>query len=133
MPLATADDIALGWLPLDTEERARAEVLIAAAEAWIRHPLRRPDILDNDAIGKNVVVEVVRAAMAPPAEFTGHIAYSDTMGPWARSGTLATPAGTLQFLAVHERMLGISSAPQPAAGFGDPAGYRYPPAGAVLP
>ncbi|MFI6368921.1 hypothetical protein ACIBG0_40120 [Nocardia sp. NPDC050630] len=133
MPLATADDVALGWRTLSTGERARAELLIAVAEAWIRDPSRRPDIANGDPTGKNVVVEVVRAAMAPPAEFTGHTAYSDTMGPWARSGTLATTAGTLQFLAVHEQMLGISSAPTPTGDFGDPVGYRYPPPGLVMP
>jgi hypothetical protein len=131
MALATAADVALGWRTLSTDEQARATFLISVAEAWIRDPARRPDIADADPIGKHVVVEVVRAAMAAPSEFTGHTAYSDTMGPWARSGTLATPAGVLQFLKVHEEMLGISDGPTPTGGFGDPVGYRYPPPGSV--
>lgn len=131
MALATADDVALGWRTLSTEQRERAEFLISVAEAWIRDPSRRPDIVDGDPMGKHVVVEVVRAAMAAPAEFTNHTGYSDTMGPWARSGTLATPAGVLQFLKVHEEMLGISDEPTAVGGFGDPVGYRYPPPGSV--
>ncbi|WP_433592313.1 hypothetical protein [Nocardia sp. CA-145437] len=133
MALATADDVALGWKVFTADERQRAELLIAAAEAWIRDPSRRPDIVDGDPIGKNVVVEVVRAAMAVPAGFAGHTAYAETMGPFARSGTLATPAGVLQFLKAHEDMLGITTAPMPSGSFGDPPGYRYPPPGAVLP
>ncbi|WP_280489499.1 hypothetical protein [Nocardia farcinica] len=133
MPLATPDDVALGWRAFSQADKERATLLIAAAEAWIRDPSRRPDIDDDDPIAKVVVVEVVRAAMAVPPDFVGHTSYSDTMGPWARSGTLATTAGTLMFLADHERRLGISSMPMPSGDFGDLAGYRYPPPGAVLP
>ncbi|WP_378735516.1 hypothetical protein [Nocardia brasiliensis] len=131
MALATADDVALDWRPLSPAGRARAEQLIAAAEAWIRQ--QRPDIADNDPIAKNVVIEVVRAAMSVPAEFTGHREYAEKMGPWSRSGTLITDAGALQFSRVHEQMLGISFEATPTGEFGDPTGYRYPPLGAVLP
>ncbi|MGW6699636.1 hypothetical protein [Nocardia sp. NPDC055049] len=131
MALATADDVALGWRTLTTEQQARATFLISVAEAWIRDPSRRPDIAEDDPTAKHVIVEVVRAAMGPDAKFTGHTGYSETMGPWARSGTLATPAGVLQFLKVHEEMLGISDEPTAVGEFGDPCGYRYPPAGSV--
>ncbi|QIS00987.1 hypothetical protein F5X71_00370 [Nocardia brasiliensis] len=131
MPLATPADVALGWRTLTADEETRAELLIAVAEAWIRDPSRRPDIAEGDPTGKHVVVEVVRAAMAAPAEWTGHTSYSETMGPWARSGTLSTPAGVLQFLKVHGEMLGISDGPTAVGSFGDPCGYRYPPAGSV--
>lgn len=133
MPLATHADVALGWRTLSADEQQRATKLIAVAEAWIKDPSRRPDITDGDVIAQNVVVEVVRTAMAVSADFAGHTAYSDTMGPWARSGTLATPAGTLHFTQAHEQMLGISSSPMPSGCFGDPVGYRYPPPGAVMP
>ncbi|MFE3196260.1 hypothetical protein ACFXHA_45195 [Nocardia sp. NPDC059240] len=133
MALATVDEIARGWRPLDTDERADAALLIAAAEAWIRDPDRRPDIAEGDPIAKRVVIEVVRAALAPPADFVGHTSYSDGMGPWAQSGTVPTPAGMLMFTAQHEGLLGISSQPMPRGEFGDPRGYRYPPSGAVLP
>lgn len=122
MALATADDIVRGWLDLDTEQRADAEQLIAAAEQWIRDPARRPDIDDNDPAGKRVVIEVVRAAIAPPAEFAGHLSYVDRMGPWAQEGTLATPAGTLHFTVDHAQMLGISAGPVPRWNFGDTLG-----------
>ncbi|MFD3748333.1 hypothetical protein [Nocardia sp. NPDC058633] len=123
MALITADDVVKGWLDLDTDQRADAELLIAAAEQWIRDPSRRPDISDDDPIGKRVVLEVVRAALGPPAEFAGHLAYVDRMGPWSTEGTLATPAGTLVFTAAHADLLGISLGPAPRWYFGDaPAG-----------
>jgi len=119
MPLATADDITRGWLDLDDEQSEDAELLIAAAEQWIRDPARRPDIADDDPLGKRVVIEVVRAAIAPPAEFTGHTSYTDTMGPWTTAGTLATPAGTLVFTTGHAQLLGIAITPAPRWHFGD--------------
>lgn len=130
MPLATPADVALGWRDFDTGEEQRAALLIAAAEAWIRDPSRRPDVADGDPIAKVVVTEVVRVAMAP-GEWTGYSAFSEGMGPFPRSGTLVTGAGILAFTAQHERMLGISSEPMPTGSFGDPVGYRYPPAGSV--
>ncbi|WP_063017190.1 MULTISPECIES: hypothetical protein [Nocardia] len=132
MPLATADEVARGWRTFSDDERADANLLISAAEAWIRDPSRRPDIADGDPIAKRVVIEVVRVAMAP-GEWVGYSAFSEGMGPFPLSGTLVTGAGTLQFLASHERMLGISSEPMPGGSFGDPPGYRYPPAGSVFP
>ncbi len=119
MPLATADDIVRGWLDLDADQRADAELLIAAAVQWIRDPSRRPDIADNDPLGKRVVVEVVRAAMGPPAEFAGHTSYTDTMGPFTQAGTLATAAGTLVFTAAHAQLLGITAMASPRWYFGD--------------
>lgn len=130
MSLATHADVALGWRDLDSGEQDRATLLIAAAEAWIRDPSRRPDIVDGDPIAKVVVTEVVRVAMAP-GEWAGYSAFSEGMGPFPRSGTLVTGAGTLTFTAQHGRMLGISSEPMPNGSFGDPPGYRYPPAGSV--
>jgi hypothetical protein len=133
MALATADEVARGWLTLSDDRRADAELLIAAAEAWIRDPARRPDIDDDDPIGKRVVIEVVRSALSVPAEFTGHTSYSKTVGPWSRSGTVPTPAGVLVFTEQHEQMLGVTSAAMPGGEFGNPYGYRYPPPYPVLP
>ncbi len=124
MALATVDEVARGWRPLDVDERADAGLLLAAAEAWIRDPSRRPDIADGDPIAKRVVLEVVRAALAPPADFVGHISYSDGMGPFAQSGTVPTPAGMLVFTNAHADMLGIATAPTPAWYFGDDARRR---------
>ena len=132
MPLATTAEVAKGWRPLSTDQAADAETLIAAAEAWIRDPGRRPDILDSDPTGKRVVIEVVRAALAPPAEFAGHLEYSKTVGPWAKSGKIATPAGMLAFTESHAELLGISHR-MPVCEIGDPCGYRTPPPDAVLP
>lgn len=117
MALATVDDVALGWLDLDAGQRGDAEQLIDAAEQWIRD--RRPDIADDDPVGKRVVIEVVRVALAPPPEFAGHLSYADRMGPWSAEGTLATPAGTLVFTAAHAELLGISAGPAPRWHFGD--------------
>jgi len=119
MALATADEVARGWLDLDAEQRDDAELLIAAAVQWIRHPARCPDLTDDDPIGKRVVIEVVRAALAPPAEFTGHTRYVDGMGPFRAEGELATPAGTLVFTLAHALLLGIALAPAPRYHFGD--------------
>ncbi|WP_280244168.1 hypothetical protein [Nocardia abscessus] len=124
MPLVTVDEVAQGWRPLDAGERSDAEGLIVAAEAWIRDPSRRPDIADDDPIGKRVVIEVVRTALGPAGGWHNHTAYTDTMGPFAQSGTLVTPAGTLQFTEWHAQLLGISVRPMPRYYFGDcgPAG-----------
>lgn len=121
MALATVEEVVRGWRPLDTDERADAELLISAAEAWIRDPSRRPDIADGDVQAKRVVIEVVRAALAPPADFVGHTSYSDGMGPFAQSGSVPTPAGMLVFTAAHADMLGIATAPAPVWNFGDEA------------
>ncbi|NEW27250.1 hypothetical protein [Nocardia cyriacigeorgica] len=133
MPLLIVDEVMRGWRSLTDEQQADAQLLIDAAVAWVRDPERRPDIADDDPVGKRVVLEVVRAALAAGPDFTNHVSYADTMGPWSTSGTLATPAGVLIFSEAHERMLGISSDPVPRGDFGDPCDYRYPPAGAVLP
>ncbi len=132
MALATTDEVARGWRVLTEDEEANAALLISAAEAWIRDPERRPDITDNDPIGKVVVIEVVRAAIGT-AERAGHSSYAETMGPFATSGTLVTAAGTLRFLEQHAQILGITTSSGPRGAFGDPCGYRYPPPGAVLP
>lgn len=132
MALATHADVALGWRTLTTAQQERATFLIAVAEAWIRDPSRRPDIVDGDPIAKHVVVEVVRTAMGPSAEFTGHTSYSKTVGPWAKSGSLAGPIGSLAFTDAQKELLGIASEPVAVGEFGDPCGYRYPPPGSVL-
>jgi hypothetical protein len=128
MPLAEVGDIGRN---MTGAQKSDAETLIAAAEAWIRAPHRRPDIQDDDPTGKRVVIEVVRAAMAVPVEFAGHTSYSKTVGPRSKSGTVDTPAGALVFTKEHERLLGITAAA--SGSFGDPPGYRYPPPGAVMP
>lgn len=119
MPLATVDEIARGWRSLDDDEKANAEDLIAAAEAWIRDPGRRPDIADGDPLAKRVVVEVVRTAIGPEGDWHNHTSYTDTMGPLAQGGSLATPAGLLLFTATHAAMLGISASPSPRYRFDD--------------
>lgn len=133
MALVEVTDVMRGWRTLDADEQADAQLLIDAAIAWLRDPDRRPDIADEDPIAKRIVIEVVRSAMSVSSDFHGHTSYTDTMGPWTQAGTLATPVGTLMFTAAHERMLGISSQPQPRGEFGDPDGYRYPPSCPVLP
>lgn len=119
MPLATVEEITRGWLDLDDDQRLDAELLIAAAEQWIRHPARRPDLPNDDPGGKRVVIEAVRAALAPPPEFAGHTRYVDAMGPFRQEGELETPAGTLVFTAAHAQLLGISTGPVPRWNFGD--------------
>lgn len=133
MAIVTPADITRGWLPLSEDQQADAQLLIDAAVAWLKDPSRRPDIADSDPIAKRILIEVVRSAMSVPAKFAGHTSYSDTMGPWSRSGTVPTPAGTLMFSDAQQDMLGINTRPTPIGGFGDPCGYRYPPPGAVLP
>lgn len=128
---ASVPDVMRGWLDLDEDRQADAATLIAAAEAWILE--RKPDIDAENPIAKRVVVEVVRAALAPPAEFTGHTSWSDAMGPWSQSGSVPTPAGTLHFTREQAAKLGITDDPMPVGNFGDPLGYRYPPPGSVMP
>ncbi|WP_306358846.1 MULTISPECIES: hypothetical protein [unclassified Nocardia] len=119
MTKVTPVEIARGWRELTPDQEADAQLLIDAAYGWITHPDRRPNLDYDDPMGMRAVVEVVRAALAPPPEFTGHVSYTDTMGPWSQSGTLVTPAGTLIFTPAHAQMLGITVGPAPRWHFGD--------------
>lgn len=133
MARITPTEIARGWQALSDDRQADAQLLIDAVYAWITDPTRRPDLSDDDPIAQRVVIEVVRAALGPRAEFANHTQYEKIIGPWQISGTLATPAGALGFTREQLRLLDISDTPLPVGEFGDPCGYRYPPPGAVLP
>lgn len=135
MALVTPDDVARGWRTLTDDQKADAQLMIDAAVAWITAPSRRPDLVGNDGdpIAKRVVIEAVRTALGPGAQFTGHTSYAKTIGPWQVSGTLATAAGALGFTAAQLDLLGITEGPTPVGEFGDPPCYRYPPPWPVLP
>ena len=93
-----------------------AQDLITAASNWIRE--RKPDIADDDAAARVVVIQVVRAAMATD-KYAGHVSYSKTVGGVTRSGTLANPGSLLIFGPSHYLLLGISAGGGPSFYFGD--------------
>lgn len=120
MPFAEVTDIENTWRPLTTAEKAWAALMLAAAERWIRG--QRPDIADGDPAAKLVSIAVVKNTLLP-GENAGFLSFSRTLGPRSRSGTLANPDAALTWLPWMKEQLGISTAPEPRATFGD-GGFR---------
>lgn len=113
---AAPDDVTIPGRPLVESERPHVQLLLDAAARWIRR--RRPDIADDDPDARYVSIMVVRDAISA-GKFTGHLSYSKTVGPWAKSGTLVNPDGALRWTDEHKEMLGIPTSPMPRGRFGD--------------
>jgi len=102
--------------PVEGPDRERATLLLQAASDRVRG--MAPHVPADSAVARLVVMEVVRAAMAPGA-MAGHVSYSKTIGPWSKSGTLSNPEAALRFSDEHRRLLGVSPNGQPHYRFGD--------------
>jgi hypothetical protein len=93
-----------GWRTLTPTEKHWAEQLLDAAGSWIRSQV--PGIEQYDDNATFVSIDVVRGALAPGTQL-GMAAFSKTIGPWAKSGTLVNPSGHLTFTEFHKELLGI--------------------------
>lgn len=113
---ATADEIAQGWRPLNSSQRADAEAKIAAVGIWIRD--RKPDVADDDPAAKFVTVQAVRAALEAE-KYAGHVSYSRTVGGETESGTFSKSSEPLYITDFHYQLLGISRITMPQWHFGD--------------
>lgn len=113
---ADIDDLTNGWRSLSDTEKLDAAAKIAAVSSWIRD--RKPDLADDNANAKFVVVDVVRFALTN-AKYAGHSSYSRTVGGVTRSGTLVDPGGSLVITDFHRQLLGISNNAEPQYFFGD--------------
>lgn len=116
--------------PLSEAEQNLATLLLTAASAWIRDPSRLPDLDSDDPMAKLVVFQVVREALAVPAELVGHIAYERASDDRSEGGTLAAVGDLLQFTEWHRELLGLSGAAEPIAtgfdsGFPMPTAFDY--------
>jgi hypothetical protein len=113
--------------PLSDTETNLATLLLNAASVWIRDPSRRPGLDSTDPMGQLVTFQVVREALAVPAELYGHLEYETSSDDRIESGTLAAAVDILNFTEWHRELLGLSGAAGPAAG-GMHSGFPMPPA-----
>jgi hypothetical protein len=113
--------------PLSAQEQALANLLLTAAAAYIRNPTRCPNLDSSDPMGQLVSFQVVREAMAVPADLYGHLQYETGSDDRIESGTLAAAVDILYFTDWHRELLGISGAAGPAA-CGMHSGFPMPPA-----
>jgi hypothetical protein len=110
-PFATADDVVARWRALDTEERDRADILLADASAFIRAGC--PGIDDRVAAGTldptvitAVVVGVVKRAMLAAGAGDGISHQQQTAGPYTQTFTFTNPTGSLYLTKADRRLLG---------------------------
>lgn len=116
----TVDDFEAAWRPLSIAERSNADYLLTSAGQWIRDEYLKfhgVAIADDHAGALAVSIDVVRTAMET-GKYAGHLNYGRTEGPRAKSGSLATPGGSLAFTDWHKEQLGIPTRPRPAWCFG---------------
>jgi hypothetical protein len=113
--------------PLSTEEQALANLLLTAAAAYIRAPSRCPTLDSTDPMGQLVTFQVVREAMAVPADLYGHLQYETGSDDRIESGTLAAAVDILYFTDWHRELLGISGSAAAVSG-GMHSGFPMPPA-----
>jgi hypothetical protein len=99
---ATADDVAVRWRPLSSEEYAQATVLAGDASALIRAEFPGVEGSVDADILTIVVAGMVKRAMAAPA--LGVTQEQETVGPYSHSQTFANPMGNV-FLTGSERTL----------------------------
>lgn len=116
--------------PLSTQEQNLATMLLNAAALWIRDPSRRPDLDSSDPMAQLVTFDVVRQALAIPADLVGHVAYERASDDRSEGGTLAAVADLLNFTEWHRELLGLSGAAAPVtdgfdSGFPMPNAWDY--------
>jgi hypothetical protein len=113
--------------PLSTQEQALANLLLTAATAYIRDPSRCPGLDSSDPMGQLVTFQVVREAMAVPAQLYGHLEYRTGSDDRIEQGVLAAAVDILYFTDWHRELLGISGAAAAISG-GMRSGFPMPPA-----
>lgn len=121
---ATMDEVQASFpRTLTTPERNRGKYLLDAIAVRIRG--RKKDISATSDAAKGVSVDLVVHALAVPLDLVGHTAYSRTVGPRSKSGSL-DPArvGKLIWEDWHYELLELDDATfagDPAYYFGDGA------------
>ena len=118
-PFVSVADFTAAWRPLSGSETVTAERLLADAARWIREHYRRhhgEPIPDDHPGAVSVSIDAVKTAMET-GKYAGHVSYSRTEGPRAKSGTLAAPGGALVFTDWHKQLLGIPTRVMPVANF----------------
>lgn len=116
--------------PLSAAETSLATLLLNAAAVWIRDPSRRPGLDSSDPMAQLVTFDVVRQALAVPAQFAGYKSYEQMSDDRSEGGTFAGAADMLQFTEWHRELLGLSGAAAPVAdgmcsGFPMPTAIEY--------
>ena len=116
--------------PLTAAETNLATLLLNAASLWIRDPARCPGLDSNDPMAQLVTFDVVRQALAVPAQFAGYTSYEQMSDDRSEGGTFAALADLLAFTEWHRELLGLSGAAAPVAngmcsGFPMPNAIQY--------
>lgn len=115
-PFATTDDLEQRWRPLNSDEQARAEVLLGDAAVRIRVACPGIDAkitatapavpeLDPD-VPKIISCEMVKRAMLSPVDQAPMSQTQETVGPFSRGGTYVNPTGDLYLTKAEKQMLG---------------------------
>lgn len=115
---ATPDELAAEWRPLTTAERAAATSHLDTVAALIRSAfadhLGLSEVpADKLTAARSVSIDIVKTALAT-GMWPGHTSYSRTEGPRSKSGTLASPGGSLTLSEWHRDLLGLPVRPAPA-------------------
>lgn len=121
---ATPDEVAELLLPrvLTAADKKRAQFYLDAVASKIRR--LKPGIAPDDADARTVSIDIVMHAVAVPMDLSGHTAYSKTVGPRSKSGSIdPTRIGKMDWLDWHYDLLaggGEAATPgAPAYYFGD--------------
>lgn len=112
-PFVSVDALESLWRPLSGAEKEYAEILLAAASAWIRE--HKPGVADDDPNAKIVTIEVVKAVLLP-GQWSGYSSWSKTVGNRIEAATLANPTAALDFTP-YLTLLGISTRAMPVGNF----------------
>lgn len=110
------DAVESGWRVLTSTEKHWAEQLLDAVGMWIRGKVDDVDAKQDAA--EFVSIDTVRGALAPGTQL-GMAAFSKTIGPWSKSGTLVNPLGHIAITKFHKELLGISDTSVPLYQFKD--------------
>jgi hypothetical protein len=98
---------------LSVPERVLATLLCQAAANWIRDPSRLPDLPVSSSEAKLVTFDVVKAALARPAQYAGFTQVTRTTDDRTMGYTLEAAAELLEFTDRHREMLGLSTSARP--------------------
>lgn len=120
----TVTDFAAAWRPLSGSEQSLAGTYLTSVGQQIRDrylQVRGVPISDTDVNAIAVSISVVKSAMSTEA-YAGHVSYQRVEGPRSKTGTLATPGGSLVISDWHWQQLGLPTSAMPDAcydGYGD--------------
>lgn len=117
---ATEEDLQSFWKPLNTEEQARATVLLDYASNNLRLIGRNNDTnvdtkISEDATGvyesavKLVVLSSVQRALATPLDAPPADSWSQSASPYSESMNLINPSTNLYFKTAELQSIGLSS------------------------